>query len=78
MELRAFGNTGMMVSPLGFGVMRLPMKDGGKTVNSNTIDQVDVDIDCDDPCGHRRRSQLFRHGLQLCKRLFGTNIGRCL
>lgn len=43
MELRAFGNTGMKVSPLGFGVMRLPMKDGGKTVNSNTIDQVDVD-----------------------------------
>ena len=43
MELRAFGNTDMKVSPLGFGVMRLPMKDGGKTVNSNTIDQVDVD-----------------------------------
>lgn len=43
MELRKFGNTGMEVSPLGFGVMRLPMKDGGKTVNSNTIDQVDVE-----------------------------------
>ena len=43
MELRAFGNADMKVSPLGFGVMRLPMKDGGKTVNSNTIDQVDVD-----------------------------------
>lgn len=43
MELRAFGNTDMKVSPLGFGVMRLPMKNGGKTVNSNTIDQVDVD-----------------------------------
>ncbi len=42
METRAFGNTGMQVSPLGFGVMRLPMKGGGKTVNSNTIDQVDV------------------------------------
>ena len=36
MELRAFGNTGMMVSPLGFGVMRLPMKDGGKTVKPST------------------------------------------
>lgn len=43
METRAFGNTGMEVSPLGFGVMRLPMKGGGKTVNSNTIDQVDVE-----------------------------------
>ena len=43
METRAFGNTGMQVSPLGFGVMRLPMKGGGKTVNSNTIDQVDVE-----------------------------------
>ncbi len=43
METRAFGNTGMKVSPLGFGVMRLPMKGGGKTVNSNTIDQVDVE-----------------------------------
>ena len=43
METRAFGNTGMRVSPLGFGVMRLPMKGGGKTVNSNTIDQVDVE-----------------------------------
>ncbi len=43
MELRPFGNTGMKVSPLGFGVMRLPMKGGGKTVNSNTIDQVDVE-----------------------------------
>ena len=43
METRTFGKTGMQVSPLGFGVMRLPMKDGGKTVNSNTIDQVDVE-----------------------------------
>ncbi len=43
METRTFGKTGMKVSPLGFGVMRLPMKDGGKTVNSNTIDQVDVE-----------------------------------
>ncbi len=43
MEMRSFGKTGMKVSPLGFGVMRLPMKDGGKTVNSNTIDQVDVE-----------------------------------
>ncbi len=43
METRAFGNTGMQVSPLGFGVMRLPMKGGGKTVNSNTIEQVDVE-----------------------------------
>lgn len=43
MEMRTFGKTGMQVSPLGFGVMRLPMKDGGKTVNSNTIDQVDVE-----------------------------------
>ena len=43
MELRPFGNTGMKVSPLGFGVMRLPMKGGGKTVNSNTIDQVDIE-----------------------------------
>ncbi len=43
METRAFCNTGMQVSPLGFGVMRLPMKGGGKTVNSNTIDQVDVE-----------------------------------
>lgn len=43
METRTFGKTGMQVSPLGFGVMRLPMKDGGKTVNRNTIDQVDVE-----------------------------------
>ena len=37
MELRAFGNADMKVSPLGFGVIRLPMKDGGKTVNSMSI-----------------------------------------
>lgn len=43
MELRSMGTTGVKVSPLGFGVMRLPMKNGGKTDNATTIDAVDVD-----------------------------------
>lgn len=43
MELRAMGKTGVKVSPLGFGVMRLPLKNGGKADNSVGIDRVDVD-----------------------------------
>ena len=43
MELREMGKTGVKLSPLGFGVMRLPLKNGGKTVNDTTIDNVDVD-----------------------------------
>lgn len=43
MELREMGKTGVKVSPLSFGVMRLPLKNGGKTANDTTIDNVDVD-----------------------------------
>ena len=43
MELRVMGKTGVQVSPLGFGVMRLPLKDGGKTANSSTINDVDIE-----------------------------------
>lgn len=43
MQLREMGNTGVKVSPLGFGVMRLPLKNGGKTANDTTIADVDVD-----------------------------------
>lgn len=43
MEMRTMGKTGVKVSPLGFGVMRLPMKNGGKTDNASSIDAVDVD-----------------------------------
>lgn len=43
MELRAMGKTGVKLSPLGFGVMRLPLKNGGIAANNTTIDDVDVD-----------------------------------
>lgn len=43
MEMRTMGKTGVKVSPLGFGVMRLPMKAGGKTDSASSIDAVDVD-----------------------------------
>lgn len=43
MELRDMGKTGVKVSPLGFGVMRLPLKNGGKTANSTSLADVDVD-----------------------------------
>lgn len=44
MELRAMGSTGVKLSPLGFGAMRLPLKVGGKATNFATIDEVDVDL----------------------------------
>lgn len=43
MQLREMGKTGVKVSPLGFGVMRLPMKGGGKADNATTIDNVDIE-----------------------------------
>lgn len=47
MEYREIGKTGVKASPLGFGVMRLPMKNGGATANSTSIDVVDVDASID-------------------------------
>lgn len=43
MELRPMGNTGAQVSPLGFGVMRLPMRNGGKADNSTALEAIDVE-----------------------------------
>lgn len=43
MELRPMGNTGAQVSPLGFGVMRLPLRDGGKADNGTALDAIDVE-----------------------------------
>ena len=43
MELRTLGKTGVKVSPLGFGIMRLPMKNGGRATNDTTIEDVDME-----------------------------------
>lgn len=43
MELRKMGNTGIELSPLGFGMMRLPMKSGGQAEALTAADQVDVE-----------------------------------
>lgn len=43
MEYREIGKTGCKVSPLGFGMMRLPLKEGGQAGNSTHIDDVDVE-----------------------------------
>ena len=40
MEFREMGKTGVKLSPLGFGVMRLPLKNGGKTANDTTIETL--------------------------------------
>ncbi|MGN0302251.1 MAG: aldo/keto reductase [Anaerotardibacter sp.] len=43
MNMREFGKTGVKVSPLGFGMMRLPLKSGGAAHNGTKIDDVDID-----------------------------------
>ena len=43
MQLREVGRTGVKVSPLGFGMMRLPMKDGGQAEALTPADKVDVE-----------------------------------
>lgn len=43
MQLREVGKTGAKVSPLGFGMMRLPMKDGGQAEALTPADKVDVE-----------------------------------
>lgn len=43
MQLREIGKTGVKVTPLGFGMMRLPMKDGGQAEALTPADQVDVE-----------------------------------
>lgn len=43
MQLREVGKTGLKASPLGFGMMRLPMKGGGQTEALTPADQVDVE-----------------------------------
>ena len=43
MEYREIGKTGCKVSPLGFGMMRLPLKEGGQAGNATSIEEVDVE-----------------------------------
>ena len=43
MEYREIGKTGCKVSPLGFGMMRLPLKEGGQAGNAMSIEEVDVE-----------------------------------
>ena len=43
MEYREIGKTGCKVSPLGFGMMRLPLKEGGQAGNATNIEEVDVE-----------------------------------
>ena len=43
MKRRTIGNTGIDVFPLGFGVMRLPMKDGGRS--NSRVDKSLIDVD---------------------------------
>lgn len=43
MEYRELGKTGVKVSPLGFGIMRLPLKNGGRANNDTTLDDMDLE-----------------------------------
>ena len=43
MEYRELGKTGVKVSPLGFGIMRLPLKSGGRANNDTTLDDMDLE-----------------------------------
>lgn len=43
MEYRELGKTGVKVSPLGFGIMRLPLKNGGRANNDTTLEDMDLE-----------------------------------
>ncbi|MDO5334988.1 MAG: aldo/keto reductase [Coriobacteriia bacterium] len=43
MEYRTLGKTGVKVSPLGFGIMRLPLKNGGRADNDTTLEDMDLE-----------------------------------
>lgn len=43
MELRKIGTTGIEVSPLGFGMMRLPLVDGGRSEALTPAEKIDVE-----------------------------------